>query len=277
MASITIDNSKESAVGGSWENPGATMYDQILESSNWQSLLKEAYLIAPISKVQNTEEDKTSFSASDMGYPHHVIRNGKLVLHTTGLRAAFSRGEQQGIVSGEVETHLVRHYKEMGWYEESSISEDVEQSELSDTVKNALAHFGILGMRWGVRREVGPDGLIKGSSVLSKKVKIGSSKKEMVSRDYARKVESLKKKMSQLSNEDLRVLRDRLQLEQSVSRLKAAAKESGKGIVSRLKTSLMQRSIKEVVRSGVYHQTPDWQKVMSESIGEAISPPKKKK
>lgn len=136
--SITIDNSKESARSGGWRNPGAALYDKLMESPNWKSLIAEAYLIAPVGKIKNTEADRTSFSASDVGYPHHVERDGKLVLHQSGLRAAFSRAAQQGIVSGEVEAHLKKHYREMGWYEESSIS-DMEQSN-KDLIANIIKH-----------------------------------------------------------------------------------------------------------------------------------------
>jgi len=151
---ITIDNTKEASVGGTWSNPGASFYDKLLSEPNWQALLREAYGIAPTGNVKRDEEDRTSFSASGMRYPHHAIRAGKLVLHRTGLRAAFSRGEQMGVVKGDFEAHLKRHYREMGWYEESSISEDeAAQSAIDEQVDNVLAHFGVIGMKWGVRKD----------------------------------------------------------------------------------------------------------------------------
>lgn len=103
---ISIDNSKESAVSGEWSNPGQKLFKPITESSNAKSLLKEAYLIGDYS---DNKYEITKFK-----YPHHVIRDGKLVVHKDGLQAAFQRAAQQGIVKGEVKSHLLKHYHELG-------------------------------------------------------------------------------------------------------------------------------------------------------------------
>ena len=103
---ISIDNSKESAVSGEWSNPGQKLFKPIVESSNAKSLLKEAYLIGDYS---DNEYEITKFK-----YPHHVVRDGKLVVHKDGLQAAFQRAAQQGIVKGEVKSHLLKHYHELG-------------------------------------------------------------------------------------------------------------------------------------------------------------------
>lgn len=103
---ITIDNSKESATSGEWSNPGQKLFKPITEASNAKSLLKEAYLICDFS---DNDYEITKFK-----YPHHVIRDGKLVVHKDGLQSAFSRAAQQGIVKGDVKSHLLKHYHELG-------------------------------------------------------------------------------------------------------------------------------------------------------------------
>lgn len=103
---IAIDNSKESAVNGAWSNPRRKLFNPISKASNSKALLKEAYLIGDFS---TDEPEITKFK-----YPHHVIRDGKLVIHQRGLEAAFQRASQQGIVSGAVKSHLLRHYRELG-------------------------------------------------------------------------------------------------------------------------------------------------------------------
>lgn len=104
---IVIDNKKESAIeGGAWSNPGDKLYGPLLEASNTESLVKEAYLI-----VQEGYKDSPS---EDLKYPHHEIKNGKLVLNVRGVEAAFQRASQEGIVSGDVKAHLLRHYRELG-------------------------------------------------------------------------------------------------------------------------------------------------------------------
>ena len=103
-STIKINNSKDASVNGSWENPRRKLLRPILESSNKNSLLKEAYLVP----------DMENPTTSTCKYPHHVVRNGELVVHEGGLKAAFSRAAQQGIVSGKVKSHLLKHYRELG-------------------------------------------------------------------------------------------------------------------------------------------------------------------
>ena len=122
--SIDIDNSKEASVDGKWENPGASLYDRLMNSDNAESLLKEAYLIAP------NKKEVTSYSRSGCKYPHHVIRDGKLVVHLSGLKAAYSRAKQMGVFSGSLKKHIERHYKELGLYEGSTmeVDESIDQN-----------------------------------------------------------------------------------------------------------------------------------------------------
>ena len=105
--SIKINNDKEAAVeGSSWSNPGAKLYDPLLNASNTEALVNEAYLI-----VQDGYQDAPS---EHLKYPHHEVRNGELVLNVRGVEAAFQRASQEGIVEGKVKAHLLRHYRELG-------------------------------------------------------------------------------------------------------------------------------------------------------------------
>lgn len=104
---IIIDNKKEAAIEGeSWSNPGKKLYEPLLEAPNTESLVKEAYLV-----VNNGYKESPS---EDLKYPHHEVRNGKLVLNVRGVETAFQRASQEGIVSGNVKAHLLRHYRELG-------------------------------------------------------------------------------------------------------------------------------------------------------------------
>ena len=117
---IIIDNTKEASVDGVWSNPRRKLFTPISKASNRKALLKEAYLVGDFDV---DEPEITNFK-----YPHHVIRNGKLVVHRSGLQAAFQRAAQQGIVKGEVKSHLLRHYRELGLstenFSEFSMSEE---------------------------------------------------------------------------------------------------------------------------------------------------------
>lgn len=104
---IKINNNKESAIDSdSWSNPGKSLYEPLLNSDNKQSLLNEAYLI-----VESGYEDAPS---EHLKYPHHTIKGSELVLNVKGVIAAFQRASQEGIVSGKVKEHLLRHYRELG-------------------------------------------------------------------------------------------------------------------------------------------------------------------
>lgn len=104
---IKINNNKESAIDSeSWSNPGKSLYEPLLNSDNKRSLLNEAYLI-----VESGYEDAPS---EHLKYPHHTIKGSELVLNVKGVVAAFQRASQEGIVSGKVKEHLLRHYRELG-------------------------------------------------------------------------------------------------------------------------------------------------------------------
>jgi hypothetical protein len=128
---LSIDNSFDAAVkSGKWKNPGASLYDKLLDaimkdnSDATKQLLEEVYLVAPTGNIKNSPHGRTPFSRSGCKYPHHSIRDGKVVVNISGLKAAYSRAKQAGIFKGEVKEHLVRHYKEMGIYEGSTMESD---------------------------------------------------------------------------------------------------------------------------------------------------------
>lgn len=124
---ITIDNNKESAVNSSeWENPESKLYGKILGLKNSKSLVDEAYLI-----VESGWEKSPS---AHLKYPHHKIKDNKLVLDIKGVESAFQRASAQGIVSGSVKSHLLRHYKELE-LNVSNFSEKGGNKDLKDKVK----------------------------------------------------------------------------------------------------------------------------------------------
>lgn len=143
---IPIVNTKEASVNGPWSNPRRKLFTPIVEASNRKSLLKEAYLIGDF--------DSDNPEITKFKYPHHLVKNGKLVLQQRGVEAAFQRASQQGIVSGKVKAHLLRHYRELGlntenfaefgitkedfnfyFAEEFSKNESVGDSSMADTAK----------------------------------------------------------------------------------------------------------------------------------------------
>lgn len=80
---------------------------------------------------------------------------------------------------------------------------------------NELYHFGVKGMKWGVRKD---------------RIRTSSRRKAKEDRmsDDAREASRLKKKkLSEMSNAEIRKLNDRTQLEQNYSRLHPSAAKKG--------------------------------------------------
>lgn len=99
-------------------------------------------------------------------------------------------------------------YNEMeGW---PRVSTDEPIDTLYHKVDDTLAHFGILGMKWGVRRAIGPDGLVR------KTLGINQPRHE----DYTTARKLKKKGYKNLSTKELQVLNQRLQLEKNHRQLR---------------------------------------------------------
>ena len=83
-----------------------------------------------------------------------------------------------------------------------------------------LAHYGIKGMKWGIRRKTGPDGLVEKSST-TKQYSEDALNAEMY------KERARTKGVQSLHNKELQALNERMNLEANYSRLTAAGtKES---------------------------------------------------
>lgn len=88
-----------------------------------------------------------------------------------------------------------------------------------------LFHYGIKGMKWGVRRKEGPDGTV------SSRLKGRKKSDDTPESEDSKRVKGLRgKKVSSLSNSELKELNKRLDLEQNYSRLTKKPSSVQKGI-----------------------------------------------
>lgn len=104
---IDIDNTKDSAKNSdSWKNPGATFLNKCLKASNHEALVKEAYAVVPA-------DVSGDVSINDVGYPHHDIVDGKMIVDVAGVEAAYKRAMQQKLTGAPMD-HINKHRKELG-------------------------------------------------------------------------------------------------------------------------------------------------------------------
>ena len=113
---------------------------------------------------------------------------------------------------------------------EFPLSKDDMIVAMGDSIEDFLAHYGVLGMRWGVRRAEGPDGRVKNLPVPvetshkpGRRVKAKGGKRLPASDDAVRvaaiKQRARKSTTDSLSNKELQDLVTRLNLEAQYDRL----------------------------------------------------------
>ena len=92
-----------------------------------------------------------------------------------------------------------------------------------------IYHFGVLGMKWGVRRNHAQLG-----------TGVGVSKKRDVSEDY--KKAHVRKNVKTLSDSELRARLNRLQMENQYKQLSQRKRSAGEKFVTGILTSAMQQT-----------------------------------
>lgn len=112
-----------------------------------------------------------------------------------------------------------------------------------DELADELAHFGVPGMRWGVRRRLGEDGLVRGTvDDAIKKGQIPKAgrkldkavKKGKVSEDHAKAMQNLQKDVASLSTADIKQITQRLKAINEFNAQTAAQKEAKRSVLSKI-------------------------------------------
>lgn len=97
---------------------------------------------------------------------------------------------------------------------------------------NELYHFGVKGMKWGVRK--------------GRKRSISSKRSRSASKDYTESRDLLKKSPNKLSNAELRKINERLNLEQQYSNLTTSQKKKGNRFIDKVGNQMKQTAANEV-------------------------------
>ena len=139
-----------------------------------------------------------------------------------------------------------------------------------DSPDDVLMHFGVRGMKWGVRRAVGPNGLALGKPPgIAKKsgsdtvsVKVTRGKRGQGSADHQRLVKNLDKKVENLSTADIKAITARIQ---AINQLKAeTAKERA------AKASMSKKIVKWALNQVVEGATDRVGKIVKEHAGDFV-------
>jgi len=93
---------------------------------------------------------------------------------------------------------------------------------MNDRVDDHLEHHGIKGMRWGVRRKIGPGGRVVGKS------------KPKPSTDYKTTAPLRKRPSHTLSNMQLKKVNDRMQLESKFRQMNPTRKDRGRDFANNI-------------------------------------------
>lgn len=159
-------------------------------------------------RIQNTKKTNIDDVTNEAGYQARTVKNA--VKNKLGVGNPV-----QDQIENEIEYNVnkVKNKIKKFLHEDSS-----------DTLDDVLMHFGVKGMRWGVRRSVGSNGLVEGSvagAIRSGQtphtegrpnvsVTKGSKSSSSASEDHKKMVENLNKKVEDLSTSEIKQITQRL-------------------------------------------------------------------
>lgn len=107
---------------------------------------------------------------------------------------------------------------------------------------DVLEHFGIPGMHWGKK---------KGAQISTVMAESHQKKLESQSADHKTKVSLKKKKVSEMSNDELRALTNRLQLEKQYKDLTKQDVSKGQKFVTDLLTDVLKETLKGELKGAI--------------------------
>lgn len=120
-----------------------------------------------------------------------------------------------------------------------------ERLHRGGTLEDTLAHFGVKGMKWGVRRPVGSSGRVTGGSSHP------SSSDAERAKEYHKKATTAG--VHVLSNQELEHLTKRMNLEQQYTRLRASGNKraAGQKIAKDILLQVGKQHISKVLSEGI--------------------------
>ena len=116
--------------------------------------------------------------------------------------------------------------------------------------QNYLYHYGVLGMKWGVRRS-------RKASAKAGRKSAKQKKEESYSEDYKRVKALKKKKLYEMSNAEIRELNNRMQLETQYKDLKKKNVSKGQKFVTEVVNDVGKQILKDAIKNSVNNAMQD--------------------
>ena len=119
----------------------------------------------------------------------------------------------------------------------------MDEKTFTEKYNHELYHYGVLGMKWGVRRNR--------KSASSSTPNTNIKRKRVPSEDHLQAKQLKKKKLYEMSNKELETLTRRMQLEQNYKNLNRQQISKGQKFVTDILTEVGKETAKNIVKSGV--------------------------
>lgn len=119
----------------------------------------------------------------------------------------------------------------------------MDEKTFTEKYNHELYHYGVLGMKWGVRRNR--------KSASSSTPNTNIKRKRVPSEDHLQAQQLKKKKLYEMSNKELETLTRRMQLEQNYKNLNRQQISKGQKFVTDILTEVGKETAKNIVKSGV--------------------------
>ena len=117
-----------------------------------------------------------------------------------------------------------------------------KSDNLIQSIDSELQHYGVLGMKWGVRRPIGSNGLIRKTAKNAKKIDAPKSE-DSKAVSGLRKKATKTKNIKNMTDDEIRLTTDRVNLENNMKRL---AKTTDNKKIYKLKDRLSNEEIRAV-------------------------------
>ena len=117
-----------------------------------------------------------------------------------------------------------------------------KSDNLIQSIDSELQHYGVLGMKWGIRRPVGSNGLIRKTAKNAKKIDTPKSE-DSKAVSGLRKKATKTKNIKNMTDDEIRLTTDRVNLENNMKRL---AKTTDNKKIYKLKDRLSNEEIRAV-------------------------------